>query len=295
MAERRHLLGSPDMARFAARGFLRFDALVPEELNCAFLAEAEAGTLPVVAAGTSLADAYPGDSALGRIVRQPRVEGVIESLIGPGAIFDHHFLHPSLPRAAFEKLGRPHLSQHTHQDSTIDARFSTFDVQLLYFPHEVTKEMGGTRFVPGSHLRRVSESAIARYQNIRGQQRVVCPAGTLFAFHHGLWHGGDLNRSERTRVMFKIRLNPAVPQVRLWNTDDLGPDHRRQRPIFFLHEKPDPDHIHSILCKPEPWFEHDTARIEYMNRIRLWRSLLGDPHFDADYWLTRVENEPDRR
>ena len=33
------------------------------------------------------------------------------------------------------------------------------------------------------------------------------------------------------------------------------------------------------------------AVLEYLNRIRLWRYLLGDDSFDADYWLTRVENE----
>jgi hypothetical protein len=40
-------------------------------------------------------------------------------------------------------------------------------------PHDVTREMGGTRFVPGTHLRVVSEAAVARYQGIRGQQHVV--------------------------------------------------------------------------------------------------------------------------
>ena len=42
---------------------------------------------------------------------------------------------------------------------------------------------------------------------------------------------------------------------------------------------------------PEPWFEQDTGRLEYINRIKLWRYISGDPEFDADYWMTRVENE----
>jgi hypothetical protein len=41
---------------------------------------------------------------------------------------------------------------------------------------------------------------------------------------------------------------------------------------------------------PEPWFEQDTGRLEFLNRIRLWRYLTDDPTYDADYWLTRVEN-----
>ena len=65
-------------------------------------------------------------------------------------------------------------------------------------------------------LRVVSEAAIARYQNVRGQQHVVCPAGTVLILHHGIWHGGGVNRSDRLRYMFKIRLCPTEPQVRLY-------------------------------------------------------------------------------
>ena len=40
------------------------------------------------------------------------------------------------------------------------------------------------RFVPGTHLRKVSEIAVGRYQNIRGQQHMVCEAGTLIALEY---------------------------------------------------------------------------------------------------------------
>jgi hypothetical protein len=81
--------------------------------------------------------------------------------------------------------------------------------------------------------------------------------------------------------------------MRLWDDTDLPNDHFEQRPIFWTDGNPDPDHLHSILTTPEPWFEADTGRLEYLNRIRFWRYLLGDESFDADYWLTRVENEFD--
>jgi hypothetical protein len=292
MSARPERLGSLEMARFVARGLLRFDALVPEEINQAFLSEVEAGALPVVPAGVPLAQAYPERSAPGRLLALPRVRGVLESLVGPGPRFDHHFLHRAPPASFFAERGWRQQSQHLHQDSTIDPRTRAFDVQILYFPHEVTPGMGGTRFVPGSHLRVVSEAAIGRYQNLRGQQHVVCPAGTLLFAHHGLWHGGGCNSTERERLMFKIRLNPTVPQCRLWNTDDLDGTEASPRPIFLLRDRPDPAHLHSVLCEPQPWFENDTGRLELIGRIRLWRRLLGDERFDADYWLTRLENEP---
>jgi hypothetical protein len=298
------LLTTRQMAHFAARGFLEFHALIPAELNAAFLDEightddagADIGAhyrrimrssaIPVVPAGTPLEDAYPPDSALGRIMALPEVAGIIASLVGRDCVFDHHFLHITFPPSL---TGRSMPAQHTHQDSTIDPR-RAFDIQLMYFPQEVTEEMGGTRFVPGSHLRIVSEAAISRYQNIAGQQHVVCPAGTLLVAHHGLWHGGGANRSAALRYMFKIRLCPTKSQRRLWDTSDLD-EPRSQRPIFWLGEPRNPEDVHTILTEPEPWFEADTGRLEYLNRIRLWRYLTGDENFDADYWLTRVENE----
>jgi hypothetical protein len=300
------LLTTTEMARFAASGYLRFDAVVPEALNEAFLDEIghsdevtdigghyrrimTSSAIPLVNAGTPLANAYPQGSALARIMALPEVAGVVQSLVGRAPVVDHHFLHITFPPGM---TGKPMPAQHTHQDSTIDPR-RAFDMQIMYFPHEVSPEMGGTRFVPGSHLRIVSEAAIARYQNIAGQQHMVCPAGTLLFMHHGIWHGGGANRSEQMRYMFKIRLCPTERQRRLWDTGDLDTT-SPQKPIFWLGDalgNRDPDDVHTILTEPAPWFEADTGRLEYMNRIRFWRYLTGDDHFDADYWLTRVENE----
>ena len=300
------LLSTTQMAQFAASGYLRFDAVVPQALNQAFLDEighsdevADIGehyrnimgtsAIPVVPAGTPLRDAYPKDSALARIMALPEVDGAVRSLVGQQPVLDHHFLHITFPP---ETTGKPLPAQHTHQDSTIDPR-QAFDVQIMYFPHEVTAEMGGTRFVPGSHLRIVSEAAISRYQNIAGQQHMVCPAGTLLFMHHGIWHGGGANRSDDLRYMFKIRLCPTERQCRLWDTSDLDTA-APQKPIFWLgeaREAGEAGDVHTILTTPEPWFEADTGRLEYLNRIRFWRYLTGDENFDADYWLTRVENE----
>lgn len=302
------LLNSKQMASFAARGFLRFDGCVPDAINHQFLSavraagEAEQGNprahyarlmheaaVPFVDPGTAWVEAYAADTPIGALLRLPLVSGAIQSLVGSGCVVDHHFLHITFP-PSYTK-GRAKAAQHTHQDSTVDLR-RAFDVQIMYFPHDVTLEMGGTRFVPGTHLRIVSEAAISRYQNILGQQHVVCPAGTLLFLHHGIWHGGGSNRSEQERYMLKIRLAPQVRQQRLWDHSDLADDHYAQRPIFWSDPKRAADPVQQILMQPEPWFEADTGRLEFLNRVRFWRYLLGDDSFDADYWLTRIENEP---
>ncbi|HEY2177768.1 MAG TPA: phytanoyl-CoA dioxygenase family protein [Caulobacteraceae bacterium] len=300
------LLTSAQVARFVARGFLRFDAVVPEEINAAFMDEAggaapggwanrkaffaalAANRIPEVRAGTPLDEAYAPGSAVARLLALPLVSGVIESLLGDGPVFDHHFLHVTFPPEFHTAHGGENVSQHTHQDSTVDPRLS-FDVQMMYFPHAVSREMGGTRFVPGTHLRKVSEIALARYQNLRGQQHVVCPAGTLLFLHHGMWHGGGVNLSPDPRFMLKIRMHASGDQRRRWDLSDL-PGEGPQRAIFFLKSRPEADSIETILTTPEPWFEADTGRLEYVNRIKLWRYLTAQRAWDADYWLTRLEN-----
>ena len=150
--------------------------------------------------------------AVGKMLRLPEVQGIIQSLVGADPLFDHQAVHVRQPNED--------SAQALHGDSTIDMRMH-FDIQLMYFPHDVTADMGGTLILPGSHFRRINEMDIARYQNFIGQIQTVCKAGTLLIVHHGIWHCGRQNKSNRLRYMFKVRLNPAVRQLRLWNTDDL--------------------------------------------------------------------------
>ncbi|MYD43819.1 MAG: phytanoyl-CoA dioxygenase family protein [Gammaproteobacteria bacterium] len=292
------------MAEFASRGFVKLEGVVPPSLNESFLAELErtfasdqtnkGSTMPAVPAGTTIDEALPNETILGQILRLPPIRGAIESLVGTGSLLDHHFVHVLPPKNVLESMGRQANAQHLHQDSTIDVR-EAFDIQLFYFPQQIDPEMGGTRYLPGSHLRIVNEGAIARYQNVVGQQHVVCEAGTIFFMHHGIWHGGSINVSERTRYLYKLRLNPTVPQVRLWDTSDLTTVESEPKPIFFVRQPSDPNSIQNILTRSEPWFEGDTGRIEFINRVRFWRRLLGDPSFDAHYWVTRLEQNPTAR
>jgi Phytanoyl-CoA dioxygenase (PhyH) len=296
MANGDHLLSTTQMAQFAARGVLEFPAIVPANINAAYLDMLGADGVPGVPAGTPLSRAYAEGSPIRAFVETPAIEGIIRSLVGKDPLVDHHFSHVAYSPATMKTRGfsRPQDSQHWHQDSTIDTR-QAFDIQLMWYPHEVTREMGGTRYLPGSHLRIVSEAAIGRYQNIAGQRHVVCPAGTVLALHHGLWHGGGANRGEADRYMFKLRLNPQGSQERLWDASDLEARHGPQQPIFHLVAPRANDDLASLLLEPQPWYEADTGRLELINRIRLWRYLSGDARFDADYWLGRLENQPGRR
>ncbi|MFI9816376.1 phytanoyl-CoA dioxygenase family protein [Saccharothrix variisporea] len=263
-----NLLSSVLMARFAAQGFLRFDSVVPDDLNAVAM-DAMRDGVPDVPYGVPLSKAFPPDSFAHRLVTLPVVAGALRSLVGPEPTVDHIAVHVREPHEG--------SAQPLHGDAIIDTRRDAFDVQLMYYPHEVTADMGGTLLVPGSHLRLTNESDTGRYQNLRGQIRLTCPAGTVLFLHHGIWHGGRRNDSAQRRYMFKTRFNPTTPQVRLWDTADL-----------------DDPAVRAELTTTFPWYEFATGRLEVYNRIKLWRTLTGDDTFDIDYWATRVSNRPGR-
>ena len=264
MVDKQYLLNTKQMAQFVADGFLRFDGLVPDELNRAACAEMEAG-VPRGRAGAPLAELWT-DAAVGQVVRLPQIQGIIHSLVGPGPLYDHHAVHTV-------DANHEH-GQIWHADAIIDTRLH-FDIQLFYFAHDTPREMGGTMFLPGSHYRRISESDVARYQNFLGQMPMVCKAGTVAVAHHGIWHCAQPNLTGRKRYMFKLRLNPTVRQKKLWNIDDI-----------------DDAEIPALLNANHRWYGNE-VRLEVVNRIKLWRFLTGDENYDVSYWLSRLENAPE--
>ncbi len=48
-----------------------------------------------------------------------------------------------------------------------------------------------------------------------------------------------------------------------------------------------------ILFRDHRWYGSEN-RLEYAQRIKFWRFLSGNERFDANYWLTRIENTPER-
>lgn len=285
MIDKKYLLTTAQMAEFVARGFLRFDELVPEAINRDVMAAFDAGGIDAAPAGTPLSHCYPQPSPIGAMLRIPKIQGIIHSLVGPDPLFDHHAIHVRQPNEG--------KAQGMHGDSIIDTRMH-FDIQLMYFPHDVPLEMGGTLLVPGSQYRRINEADIARYQNFAGQVPMVCKAGSLLALHHGIWHCGRQNKTDRKRYMYKIRLNPVVRQSRLWNTDDLAAMTGGQKRIFTAEQNAAED-VQTILGRGEPWYEDGGGRLEIVNRVKMWRFLSGDENFDVHYWLTRLENMPETR
>lgn len=289
-----NLLTSAEVAQFVAEGYLRFDALVPDDVNERALEEMRQ-LMPIKlrqatglepeddrerpVTGTRFSACYPPPSALGEYLRLPRVQGIVRSLVGPDPLYDHDFVH-------FLPAGSKY-QQHLHVDAIVDPAAPTFDIQLFYFPRAVEEGAGGTRFLPGSHLRYARAEGVCRYQHVRGEQHFSGPAGTVLVCHHGIWHAGQRNPSSEDRWMHKIRLNPRVPQQRHWNTADLASFQNDPSDHVFATMRF--DSVGNVLRKMQPWQQGHEARSELVQRARLWRYLTGDDSYDVDYYLTRFE------
>jgi hypothetical protein len=272
MPDRGRLLSSEQMAYFADEGFLRWDGIIPAGLCGRLVAEFGGTRLGLPGRdhpynrplGQMLEGPWRG-TAIAEVLALPAVRGLIASLVGNEPLYDHHVNHVRPPHEFRPMSGGGSI----HQDFAVDVRPFTFDINLSIFPHAVPAGMGGTLLVPGSHFRRIHDNNLYRYQHMRGALQVVCPAGTIVAWHGALWHAGRPNHSDQPRTMFKLRLNPTAPQVRLWDTSDLA--------TF----DPLP-----ILRRGQPWMSNHL--IEYMHRARLWRYLSGNPAFDIEGFWTRV-------
>ena len=266
MPDKPILLTTKEMALFVHQGFLRFDEVVPRDLcDRARKDFSDLGPRVWEKGGTAWDEMWR-DRAIGEVFRLPRVEGIINSLVGPHPRYDHHAVHFV---GAKQKFGA-----NLHQDAEYDVRDLAFDVQFSVFLTDIGPERGGTLFVPGTHLRRVHESQISRYHNVLGQIQTVCKAGTVFVWHHNVWHSSRSNHTTEDRHMFKLRLNANVPQVRLWDCSDLEKAKTKDEVIRILSE------VHPLDGQ-----EH---RLAHIQKIRLWRHLSGDPTFDFWSYLYRL-------
>ena len=261
-----HLLSSVQMARFVASGFLKFEDMVPRDL-CEACLEEMANNRGYLAVGTPFESTWPKGTALGDTFRLPQVAGMIDSLVGPDSLYDHHAAH--LTKAGVMK--GPNL----HQDSVIDFRENYFDIQLSLFPADTPDEMGGTFLIPGTQFRNVRTSEIGIYQHMRGKIWASCKAGTMYVWNTRVWHGARSNHTDKDRYMYKLRLNPTRPQVRLFDTSDL-----------------DNPEVGKALGHNHGW-EGNEHRYELMRRVQMWRFVSDQPDYDmGERFLRRREYNP---
>lgn len=195
--DRKYLLNDAQLLDFIARGY---HLVEPVE------GEFPAGFHEAISAECSNFKSNPGNSiyervpALQKIYNSPRVRGALLSILGHDMEMDEHrHLHTVPPG----KL----VSQTWHQDGTNVRHHQTWVCLAMYYPQDVTPEMGPTAILPGTHFRNAPTDQMANYTNIKGTVYLTVKAGTVAITHFDLWHAATLNRSKTPRHMLKFLFN----------------------------------------------------------------------------------------
>ena len=175
------LLGDNEVANFIVNGFHLIEPDLHDKLN-----ESIASQLDILDynPGDGITDVVPD---LTKIIENNYVRGAIISLLGNEfELQKHRHWHCKLPESK-------HMNWHQDGINNRDTIITRF--LALYYPREVTADMGPTIIVPGTQFRNAPTDRMAHYANIRGQIPLTVKAGTVALTHYDLWHGTAANTS----------------------------------------------------------------------------------------------------
>jgi len=255
-----HLLSDADVARFLVTAYNLVEPELPTGLNESIAAQLDA------------LDHNPGDAItetvpdLWQVLDHPQVKGVLVSLLGSEhEVQSHRHWHCKQPDS-------PHMNWHQDGLNNRDTLLSRF--LGLYYPTDITPDMGPTIIVPGTQFRNAPTDRMATYTNIRGQVPLTVKAGTVAFTHYDLWHGTAANRSSHKRHMIKFLFRRTSDNTApTWNHDPdaLGkPADWNKRA-----EAEDPTNILNFT-NPLGVSQSDHYK-ERAIRQRNWAYLLGKP------------------
>ncbi len=258
MTNKEHLLTDVEVARFIVNGYHIVEPDLPEGLNEGIARQLdELDSNP----GAAITDVVPD---LWQVLEHPALRGVLVSLLGP----DYEVLSPRHWHC--KPPGSDHMQW--HQDGT-NNRATRIDHFLgLYYPRDVTTEMGPTIIVPGTQFRNAPTDRMATYTNIRGQVPLVIKAGTVALTHYDLWHGTAANRSGVKRHMVKFHFQRTQENSEpTWNHD---PEELNRPHDWNLRDRA--EDVNNILTFGNPLgvSQSDNYK-ERAIRRKCWNSLMG--------------------
>ena len=157
-------------------------------------------------------DILPKVPDLYQVLRDPAVDGALQSLLGPSyLIHPHRHCHHN-PSGS--------QGQGMHQDSYENDQnvrhHRTRWTMAFYYPQDVSLDMGPTAILPATQYYNSSKQAYEREeQSLCGQ------AGTVTIVHYDLWHRAMPNASDRDRFMVKFLFTRmGEPQAPSWDHRD---------------------------------------------------------------------------
>ena len=209
MSDKASLLSDEQMRRFIVDGYVTVRADLPaafHERLCGRLADVWE---KVGNEGNNLLPRVP---EIQQVFDCATVRGALTSLLGPNYLMNpHRYGHLNPPGGA---------GQRWHKDSYIDhnVRHPRFRAVLaLYYPQDVTEDMGPTGILPGQQ-NFVGISDADPEKTVERALPVCGGAGTVTIVHFDAWHRATPNRSEKKRYMLKFLFERMEePQAAAWD------------------------------------------------------------------------------
>ena len=229
------------------------------------------GLNEAIAAKLDVMQRNPGDAIcdevpeLTEVLDHPAVRGALVSLAGRNfEVMFHRHWHCKEPRTPY---------MHWHQDGK-NRRGARLDRFLgLYYPTDVSADMGPTMIVPATQYRNAPTDRMRTYGNIRGQLPLVVKAGTFALTHYDLWHGTAANRSAKRRHMIKFLFTRTEQnQAATWNHD---PECMHRLRDWNLREQAQDPFNQLTFANPLNVSQSDSYK-ERAIRRELWEQLTGE-------------------
>lgn len=246
MSNGSYLLTDDKMITFIIRGYHIVEPDLPEDLNKTIYNQLER---LIEDPGDALLDMVP---EMYRIYEDPQVAGVLSSLLGEDYEIDGYpYCHINPPGTRSQGWYKKSAEQPPHQLHT---------VLVMYYPQDVSTELGPTVIMPGTHFRVVSPDNLATYGSFQDQVVLSVKAGTVVITHGNIWFTAAANRGKRTRYMVRTHFSRT--------SDLIGPtwDHTPDESVELLSRF---ESERACLCSQSDQQKESELRME------MWHYLMG--------------------
>jgi hypothetical protein len=247
MSDKPYLLTDDEVITFIIRGYHIVETGFPAGFNESIYEElGQISENP----GDAILDHVP---KLYQVYDHPRVRGALVSLLGEDyQMNSHRHCHMNPPGTR---------SQFWHQDGVNQRHHRIQTVLAMYYPQDVTPDLGPTVIMPGTHFRNAPTDRMATYANFREQVVLNVKAATIAITHYDIWHAATANRGNRTRYMLKFLFSRASePKGPSWNHD---PEKAAALMRRFTFEK-------ACACSQSDHYKERGLRLE------MWHHLIGN-------------------
>jgi hypothetical protein len=200
------LLTDAQVQDYLTNGYLVLDTGLPASFHGRVLGQI---------ADLYVTEGNPGNDILPRVpdlyevLRDPVVDGALQSLLGADyLIHPHRHCHENPSGSEGQRM---HQDSYEHDENVRHHR--TRWAMAFYYPQDVPLEMGPTAVLPASQYFNSAEQA-----HRRAELPLCGAAGTVTVVHYDLWHRAMANASDRHRYMVKFLFTRmSEPRAATWD------------------------------------------------------------------------------